>query len=399
MRKLYGDGIHDDYWAIQERLDTLCPLVELPTPEKYYLISKTLKIHSYQELRLPRYCMIRLTDNANCVMLANADRENGNVHITVSGGIWDYNNLHQQANPLLHDISYLATDDKPMPLGLDPDIYWGWPMHFLRVDNLTVRDLTLKDPVTFACTLDTVKWFTVENIVFDFNHGNPYPVNMDGIHLNGNCHYGTIRNIKGATYDDLIALNSDEGSNGPITHIDIDGLYADRCQTFVRLLTKGNAVEHIHIRNLHGTCFMYGIGITKWYKGNTTGYYNGLVFDSIHISRAEPVVHPDYPRMGLDSFAMLSIESGTFVKSLTVSDMYRHESVLATPTVEVQKDCVIENLTLENCADWSELDFPFMKNDGVIKECHCRNIRTTTGRLWEEKGIAKEEIGKKPCIL
>ena len=52
--KLYGDGIHDDTPAIQEMLDSGAVLIELPPPAKNYLISKTLKIHSNQELVLSR---------------------------------------------------------------------------------------------------------------------------------------------------------------------------------------------------------------------------------------------------------------------------------------------------------------------------------------------------------
>ena len=40
--KLYGDGIHDDYPAIQEMLDSGMSCVYLPVPAKYYSISKTL---------------------------------------------------------------------------------------------------------------------------------------------------------------------------------------------------------------------------------------------------------------------------------------------------------------------------------------------------------------------
>ncbi len=380
MRTLYGDGINDDTLAIQELLDSKCALIELPVPKACYLISKPLKIHSYQELRLPRYCHIKLAPMANCMMITNANKSNGNENITISGGIWDYNNMEQKENPLMTQTEYLSRN--PMPYGIDEEKYEGLPLHFLNVKNLIIKDLTIKDPITFALTIDTVSYFTIENIIFDFNMGNPYPVNMDGIHVNGNCHFGKIRNIKGATYDDLIALNADEGSNGPITYIDIDGVYADRCQSFIRLLTLRNPVEHIHIHNLYGTCFMYGIGITKWLKGETTGYYDGLVFDNIHISRGEIVEDPEYPRAGADTFAMISAESETIVKSLNISDMYRNERVLATPTIEVEEGCVIDNLVLENCADQSDMKFPLMKNNGEIKKAYIRNVRTNAGEVW-----------------
>ena len=43
MYGLYGNGVNDDYSAIQEMLDSGINEVVLPAPEKYYLISKTLK--------------------------------------------------------------------------------------------------------------------------------------------------------------------------------------------------------------------------------------------------------------------------------------------------------------------------------------------------------------------
>lgn len=46
--QLYGDGIHDDYPAMQEMLDSLVCEVVLPAPKKCYTISKTLKIHGGQ---------------------------------------------------------------------------------------------------------------------------------------------------------------------------------------------------------------------------------------------------------------------------------------------------------------------------------------------------------------
>ena len=43
MAILYGDGIHDDYEAIQELLDSGSCQISLPAPKKLYSISKTLK--------------------------------------------------------------------------------------------------------------------------------------------------------------------------------------------------------------------------------------------------------------------------------------------------------------------------------------------------------------------
>ncbi len=62
-------------------------------------------------------------------------------------------------------------------------------------------------------------------------------MNMDGIHLDGNCYYGMIRDLKGRCFDGLVALNAHEGIAGPISHIEINNIFAEGCYSAVRLLS------------------------------------------------------------------------------------------------------------------------------------------------------------------
>ena len=68
---LVGDGAADDTAAIQARLDSGKSCVYLPPPAKCYLISKTLKIGSNQELRLDRFSVVRLAPKSDCPMVEN----------------------------------------------------------------------------------------------------------------------------------------------------------------------------------------------------------------------------------------------------------------------------------------------------------------------------------------
>ena len=61
-----------------------------------------------------------------------------------------------------------------------------------------------------------MKYFTVENIRFDQNLGNPFAENMDGVHVDGGCHYESIRNVQGTCYDDIVALNANDCYDGPL---------------------------------------------------------------------------------------------------------------------------------------------------------------------------------------
>ncbi|MDR1270356.1 MAG: glycoside hydrolase family 55 protein, partial [Planctomycetaceae bacterium] len=91
--QLAGDGVADDTQAIQTMLDSGEKLVYLPPPAKHYVISKPLRIHSNQTLKLDAATVVRLADGSDNYMLVNADPDKGNENIVISGGIWDGNNI------------------------------------------------------------------------------------------------------------------------------------------------------------------------------------------------------------------------------------------------------------------------------------------------------------------
>ncbi|MBE6547200.1 MAG: hypothetical protein E7668_07195 [Ruminococcaceae bacterium] len=386
MEFLYGDGIHDDTKAIQERIDNAgCELI-LPAPQAFYLISKPLELPSNFRLVLPRFAEVRLADQSNCVMVRNrlpydpdpsrlpefsfdknylhnlsyvvdySDAE-PSVNIELCGGIWNCNNQGQIPNPIY--------TGEPIPV----KEFWGYGMLFYNVRNLKLSDLTLKDPTNFAVTLDTVSYFTVENITFDFNYGNPKPINMDGIHCNGNCHYGVIRNLKGACYDDLVALNADEGRGGPITHIEIDGLFAEECHSAVRLLAVRQKVEHIHISNVYGTYYQYCIGVTKFYPGPTTGGFDALSFD--HIFAAKSPRHDYiYPNPDCAVYPLIYISGESVVKRLSMDHIHRREHCVPIETIRVGTDTKVEQLILSDIVTENHTDepMPLLVNKGKIRK-------------------------------
>ncbi len=382
MSILYGDGIHDDTLAIQEMIDSGVCEVSLPIPKVCYLISKPLELPSNFRLVLPRFAEIKLAKNSNCVMLKNktvtdrADRIPLGIYdfvneyspdfpcsdIEVKGGVWNCNNKEQKPNPMM-------TGDRESGYG-------GFGMLFYNVKNLRITSLTMKDPVTYAIIFDRVSYFTVDNIDFDFNYGNPMATNMDGVHLNGNCHFGKISNLKGACYDDMVALNADEGSAGPITNIDINGLYAEDCHSAVRMLTVDYALEYIHISNVFGTYFQYCIGITKHYCGEPHGYYDGIVLENICASKAEriPVYNkPENSRV----FQIVFIERDLKIRNLKISGLYRKEYITPVETILVDKVTEIENFVLENISTENHTDaeeMPILVCNGTIKRLDARNI-------------------------
>ena len=394
MYKLYGDGIHDDTNAIQEIIDSgICEL-NLPAPKKFYLISKTLELPSNFKLTLPRFAEIRLADNSNCLMLKNKTvrdyKERVSLpssvpertkqiyphlmyyvneyspdatieNIEICGGIWNCNNKNQLPNP----------EQTP---GCGPYGYTGDGMLFFGVKNLKISSITLKDPFHWGISLDRVSYFTVENITFDYNLGNPCAINMDGVHLNGNCHFGLIKDIKGACYDDLVALNAYEGSRGPITNIQIDGLFAETCHSAVRLLTVCDKLENIHITNVYGTYYQYCIGFTRYYSDETTGYFDGITIDHVFASKA--IRDGIYPAPNSGIYPFIIFKKNTITKNVKISDVYRKEFNISIPTIRVEVDAVVDNLIIDNLLTENHTNepIPTFENLGTVNRLKATNI-------------------------
>lgn len=221
MRQLYGDGVHDDYPAIQEMLDSGLSCVYLPPVRACYLISSTLRIHSNQQLKLDLFTRIRLAPQSNCAMLENAQPEEYNSNICVDGGIWDMDHRNQWPNPY-HFANPLGQkhEDNVRALGFSPDqrlfikAYSGHCFRFNSVHGLIFRNITIVNPVVYGAQFAYVDHFTVENIVFDYTEGSPKLWNLDGVHFEGGCKNGVVRNLKGACHDDLVASPPTTASTG-----------------------------------------------------------------------------------------------------------------------------------------------------------------------------------------
>lgn len=392
MIKLYGDGIHDDTLAIQKMLDSRVSVVELPVPKKYYSISDSLKIHSNQTLKLGETTIVKLMANSNCHMLKNAEED---AHdIAVVGGIWDYNNKKQAPNPIRsgeyrkHGETHL--DAKPDTIVKYTDAYHGTVMHFYKVTRLTVRDLTIKDPITYCVEMGYIKYFTVENINFDQNLGNPTAENMDGIHIDGGCQYGSIRNVQGTCYDDIVALNADDGCDGPISDILIDGVFGNDSLRGVRLLSTKSPVSNISISNVFGTFYQNCIGLTYFYpRTGLRGKMSHICIRNIYGKNAPRI--PEYNKGDNSNFpfSFIWIDGDLDIDSVSIDNLYRQEDVSNVQTLKVCKNAYIKNLSLSNVLHQNLTDKPITMfiNEGVIDKLYLHNVDSGKDNFIENNGV------------
>ena len=381
MYTLYGDGVHDDAPAIQELLDSGISAVILPTPAKNYAIGSTLVIHSGQSLTLPETAVIRLLPGSNCFMLIN---ERGGDHdISVSGGIWDFNNQQQHPHPrwVPADIQVKTPDffpaDHPKAAVATnyPDRYRGRIMRFFGVTRLSIHDLTCKDPIQYAIEMGWTEYFTVENIRFDFNYGNPYPFNMDGVHIDGGCRFGHVRNIQGTCYDDVVAINADDGLTGPISDIEVDGIFGTDSLRGVRLLSTHSPVERISISNIFGTFYQNAVGLTFYYQNETTrGIMNHISLHNIFASNAPRL--PIYQKSINYQFALIDIDRQLDIGMLTIENVGRDEKLGDIETLRIREGTVIRKLSLAHISHENHTGkpVPVITNDGCIDTLYLLDV-------------------------
>lgn len=368
-----GDGTHDDTAGLQAALDSGASTVYLPAPPAAYLISGTLTIHSGQTLKADRNAVIRLADHAHAHMLTNADHEEGNERITVSGGIWDGNNAHQMCE--------FHKDYSTLKLPYDPASYLGFLMQFNRVTDLRVAHVTYKDPESFGLQVGNLRRFTIEDITFDYNllRGN-----MDGIHVHGNCHEGRLVNLKGATNDDLVALNADDAdrieiSHGPITDILVDGIWSTDGYTAVRLLSAGSPIQRVRIANVFGTYRYNVVSFTNWgLHPDRSGIFDDVSIQGVFCSRSARTVDA-----GTNSHwvAAVRIDERSVVSNLTIRDYHRTEAVRPTNDIHIQKGAVVENLMLSDSTLVNQCGAPIkmLNNLGTIRRLALANVYAKAG--------------------
>ena len=395
---LYGDGIHDDTPAIQAMLDSKICEVSLPAPKEHYCISKTLRIYSNQTLRLPETARVRLLPMSDCYMLTNAERD---AHdIVICGGIWDMDNLSQSPNPLIaqaermQEITHLS-GRRDLTVTHESLGYFGCVFSFSHITRLSIHDLTIKDPITFCIRIGYVSYFTVENIRFDMNLGNPLAMNMDGIHVDGGCHFGCIRNVQGTCYDDVVAINADDNYDGPISDISVDGVFGANSLRGVRLLSIKSPVERISISNIYGTFYQNAVSLTYYFPRNgIRGKMSHITVNNVFASNAHRI--PEYGK-GDDSvfgFSHLWIDGTLDIDYLGVSNFFRRESIGRVETIHICPDANIGTLSLCNILQQNETGEPMtlLLNEGNIKKLCMSNVDSGNDRLLDNRGNIEKII-------
>lgn len=322
----FGDGLHDDYQAIQSALHSGAREVHIPIGT--YNISATLTVPSNVKVVADRCAHLLLRGNKRKqrgdFLLSNDNTVEGNENIEIIGGIW---------NGCCMD----AENDKPDLF--DKKGYSGAVINFCGVKGLKLVDLSVKNSTTFFIRMSRVEDFWIENIDFS---SDEFAYNQDGIHFGGNVRRGTVKNIRaltcGQTNDDMIALNADDCvervenfdlSRAAIEDISFENIYAENCYTVVRVLSVTAPIKNIVIKNVYA------------------GYRNYVInADGARYCRTPLFHEKDYP-VGVGCISNFVMEN-VVVHPIMENVPNKNVAALSDPTYAVRLESLCQNFTIKN---------------------------------------------------
>ena len=250
-----------------------------------------LVLHSNTTIEcLNRACGFYLAGHANRSLIINANPTTEEIvdqNISLLGGTYNHNCLHQ-AHHLPEGVHYSKEDALVVAIA------------FFGVENLLVRDVTLRNQRSFAFLITNWQKVTMENIFLeltDFLHGE----NQDGIHVQGPGRFLVLKNIQGTTGDDFIALNADEehlgeknffhpcATMGPISDVVVDTVMVNDAAQILRVLSRNSAVDRITVRNVSGNYRSFGFYLSAWdYRGKGhRGDFGSMLFENIDVRQTK----------------------------------------------------------------------------------------------------------------
>jgi hypothetical protein len=369
-------------------LDSGVSELYLPAPEKHYYISNMIMMHGGQTLRLAPTTIVKLMPESNCLMLGD-DGKVWKENIVVDGGIWDMNCQEQDPNPWwvpgkdgktayerLGTTKENRAKEVYSKMTSPLETYTGHCMTFCRVKNFTLRNVTFRNPVVYAIELAYLEYFTIENITFDYVDTRFKFYNNDGVHVEGNCRNGLIRNLKGNCYDDMVALTPDGGFYGIVENIVVDGIWADRCHSAVRLLSHGELLRNITIKNVFGGYFKTCINLSKYHGGpEERGKFQNIRIENVNAHSCDGPRNPLTDMTG-GNRPIVWVQSYVDVENLSINGVYREETEGTEALLLVEPDCTIDRLILKDITqkNFTGHELEFFKIQGEIKNKFEENL-------------------------
>ena len=348
--KLYGDGIHDDTLALQERLDQ-CGIVTVDKPGTY-LVSKTLLIHSNTRFILSPGAKLLAAPLSRCSLIQNEHFGLGirDANIEIIGGIWDGN-----CDQMGLDAVYEARHREDQPYSID--LFKGKLIRFAHIDNLVLEKMTVRNPVSYGIQIADAVGFVVRDMYFDYNW---HFGTTDGVHINGPSYNGVVENLHGTTNDDMVALTTidelhAEVTKGEIANIQIRNVSAKNGYSGIRLLSAGDYdIRCVHINGVYGDYRHNAVLISHHNtRPNTRIWFDDITVEHVHASKSTTPLSEDcfclWERNSILKGPIIWIEKGIKAGRITLRDITRDEHApTEAALIQIDATAEIDRLIAEN---------------------------------------------------
>jgi len=396
--------------------------VRLAKRAQPYYLDRPIVLRSGQSLLADPETEIRLKPGVNTCMVRNEHIVGGqerplpagltpDEQIVVEGGIWStLATSRRESNGNTRGRSSREKD----VAGCHGVILLS------NVRGVVVRRVTIRQSRAFGVHLSNCQEFLVDDVRFE-DHGR------DGVHVNGPASWGVIRNIRGVTHDDFIALNAWEWRNytptfGPIHHLIVeDARGSDRKSADVASPHPDGTAE---IRLLPGTkkfssgaklaCDIGDCVFRRWTNIRTLKLYDQ---PNLEVGRdkdfADPIgsarnlhfsglvfyrpgrlqIAADVDGLSIDGVELRfpSAESFTLVEIGPMSATYKHKPEDPSTWTEIfspDRDCTVRNLRISGvCAGESQSELPVDRLVKVIQQKPNPDYPKTTPKGGSGKGI------------
>ena len=338
-----------------------------------YMVGKPLIIGSDTVLHLRAGVTVKAKDMSRCSLLENGSftQNTYDRNIEIIGGIWDGNCDRQGIEP----VSFAK--DRNM-YAYDPHRFTGKLLRFAHVHGLIIRDAVIRDPVSYGIQIADTENFAVSDIHFDYNCH--YGL-TDGVHINGPAAHGMIRRVHGITNDDMVSLtpsdeNHAEVTRGAISDVVIDGVHAENGYTGVRLLSSGDPLTDITVRNVSGTYRHNAVCLTHHniHPGEPI-WMDHILIDGVDASRSPWGLTNDcftwWETGAFDGCPMVWVAEGVRIGTLAIRNVRRQEmTVSQARTVQIDREAVIDRLTVSALSHHflHGKKIPVLSVEGTVKE-------------------------------
>lgn len=379
---VYSGGGTDDTAALQAVLDKAPEWGGLRLIMDGAALVTGLRVHSNTTIEcVNKCCGFYLADNSDCSIIRNHDISYVEIksrNISLIGGTYNHNCLKQS-----HDV---PCDDKSLAITEDEGgTRWVIAIEFYGIENLTVRDLTVRDQRTFAFTVGNFKNVNIENTYIELEN-EIVMGNQDGFHFWGPGQYLTMRNIGGKTEDDFMNIGPDErDGKSDITDVLIDGVMLKEAWQGIRLLSRGDGrLDRVTVRNVTGSYHSFGFYINPWFIDEKMGNFGNIMFENINLKPLNNIVGEN----GCENPPFL-FSIGGDIENLTFKNIFCHSQSdnrelfqIGYPYHKVDIPFVrvpaIKNLTVDGLQVTEDgensRDMTYFKIRGIVERLNLRDI-------------------------